>query len=134
MQFRRPLAEQLDIFKVRADQLSGERWNDGVLQSIDEWHWLLKILQFIARTSDRAIEILAQCVERVPPRVAFIRHELLKNTEGRLFPFSCPVLDRSRNRWSMRKPGAFGQKVSDLQIWIGAELGTTEQFQDQLIA
>ena len=59
-----------------------------------------------ARRIDPPLEILAQRIKRVLPRVAFIGDILLKDANRGGFAFLGPIFNGSGDRWTMRCDGA----------------------------
>src|SRR5262245_58967235 len=118
MKFGCAASQQFDVFEIRPNQFTRDRRNRRLMQSLDERNGLPRLFQLLCRPSNGTRKKLAQRIESVPPRVAFIRYELLKNADRGLFSGLLSILNRSLDRWSMRKANLFGQKVSQLQIGI----------------
>src|SRR5205085_5872219 len=134
MQFGCPLAEQFYIFQIGTDQLHREGWNRRVLEALDKRHRLEEILQFVSGPSNRAIQILPELIERMPPGVTLVGYVSLQDADSRAIAFPGSILDGTSNGRSISEPNAFGQKRSDFQVRIHSFLSPPEKFQYVLIA
>src|SRR5437764_13975027 len=133
MQFCRSPAEQFHVFEIRADELRGDRRDWRMLQTIDERHrpeQILHPLDVTARPRRRAIEVLAELVQRMPPRITFIRHKALQDADScRLASFRS-IFNDAGDRWSMRKRSPLGQEISDFDVRIDSFLSFAKELQD----
>src|SRR5438552_14468596 len=106
MQFGRPLAKQFHIFEIRSDELHRDGWNRRVLEALDKRHRPEEILQFVSGSSNRAIQILPELIERMPPGVTLVGYVSLQDPDSRAIAFPGSILDRTSNRRSIREPNA----------------------------
>src|SRR5437773_695513 len=71
-------------------------------------------------------QIPAQRIQRLPPRVSFIRYEFLEDANSGAFAGLAAIFHCSCNCSSMRKPNPLGQKRSDFKIRVNAEFRSSE--------
>ena len=105
-----------------------------MLELLHERHRPQQILQFVGGSGDRAIQILAELIERMPPGVTLVGYVSLQDADSGALASLRSIFDRSCKGWSMRKPDPFGQKISDFEIRIDSLFSATEEFQYELIA
>src|SRR5450432_2425039 len=136
MHLRRAASEELGVSEVRADEDDGERtrWLPRKLERALRRRRLDQFLGGRVLAQD-ALEVAADGVERVAPRIAGVLGVTLQDRDRRRFAAAiAPIFERARDARRVPELGFFVEEASHLEIGVLTRFQPPEQFQEQALA